>query len=297
MRPFKLEHLEPYQTHLLTPLSACVLRPLRVNYHAMGRGHDIPHSRVPWHTLACVTRGEASYSFGDNVQIKQPGGGITRAVFGPGMLLWIPQNVTRRMVVTADECVMYSFQFGLVGEFAPSSYGLPEDMLSSPYLVRLHDDGYCLSLFQRLYYLWIRRRQFDLLEIQGVGLQILAQLAQEGVKPASPRIKRQVQNVLDYMDDHYYDPDLSLPDLASVVGWSPKYLISVFRDVVGQSPMSYLQNLRIRRSLDLLETGRYSVCQVAELVGYRDPSYFGRVFRRFVGISPSQYVKSLPLGF
>ena len=41
----------------------------------------------------------------------------------------------------------------------------------------------------------------------------------------------------------------------------------------------------------LSSTGR-SVAEIAELTGYRDPTYFGSVFRRYEGTTPTEYRKT-----
>lgn len=62
-----------------------------------------------------------------------------------------------------------------------------------------------------------------------------------------------------------------------------------FQGATGQTPTSYLQQLRVTRSRELLELSRQSVDEIAWKVGYTDPSAFRKVFRRIVGLSPGVY--------
>jgi transcriptional regulator GlxA family with amidase domain len=64
-----------------------------------------------------------------------------------------------------------------------------------------------------------------------------------------------------------------------------------FHRATGQSPMDYVQSLRIEEAKQMLETTELSVEAVAHDVGYEDSTSFGRLFRRRTGITPAQYRK------
>ncbi len=64
-----------------------------------------------------------------------------------------------------------------------------------------------------------------------------------------------------------------------------------FRNATGETPLAYLQALRVERAKALLETSRLSVEQIATGVGYADLSSFRRLFTRQTGLSPAQYRK------
>ena len=51
----------------------------------------------------------------------------------------------------------------------------------------------------------------------------------------------------------------------------------------------YQQELRINQARHLLKTENLPVDEIAWIVGYNDPSYFGRVFKKATGYSPSGY--------
>ncbi|WP_421757430.1 helix-turn-helix transcriptional regulator [Clostridium beijerinckii] len=58
--------------------------------------------------------------------------------------------------------------------------------------------------------------------------------------------------------------------------------------MTGKSPISYLIDIRIRKSKDLLKDG-HTVSDVSYLVGFNDIFYFSKCFKKYVGVSPSQY--------
>lgn len=93
-----------------------------------------------------------------------------------------------------------------------------------------------------------------------------------------------------FMEKHYSEP-LSLQEIAVAAHLSRSELCRVFRRFTGRTVFSYLQYLRVRASLPLLQDQRYSVTDVAALVGFSGGSYYAEVFRRYIGYSPLEYRK------
>lgn len=83
--------------------------------------------------------------------------------------------------------------------------------------------------------------------------------------------------------------DVLMSQLAGEMGVSERTLIRRFQAALGQSPLAYLQSLRIESARGLLEGGELAVEGVAAQVGYQDTSSFSRLFRDRVGLSPGAY--------
>jgi transcriptional regulator GlxA family with amidase domain len=62
----------------------------------------------------------------------------------------------------------------------------------------------------------------------------------------------------------------SLDAAAKAVGSSKRTLARRMQSVLGKSPLSYFQSLRVERAVHLLKTGKASVEEVAARVGYAD---------------------------
>lgn len=54
--------------------------------------------------------------------------------------------------------------------------------------------------------------------------------------------------------------------------------------------MNYLTGYRINKAKELMDTNRYMIDEICEMVGYSDPAYFSRMFKNFTGMSPSEYM-------
>jgi transcriptional regulator GlxA family with amidase domain len=72
----------------------------------------------------------------------------------------------------------------------------------------------------------------------------------------------------------------SLDDAARAVGSSKRTLARHMQEVMGKSPLSYFQSLRVERAVHMLKTGSASVDQVADRVGYADGTTLRNLLRR-----------------
>jgi len=72
----------------------------------------------------------------------------------------------------------------------------------------------------------------------------------------------------------------SLDDAAKATGSSKRTLARHMQDVLGKTPLSYFQSLRVERAVHLLKTGNASVDEVAARVGYSDGATLRALLRR-----------------
>jgi two-component system response regulator YesN len=62
-----------------------------------------------------------------------------------------------------------------------------------------------------------------------------------------------------------------------------------FKEDVGVSFVSYLQNYRVMQGCRLLTSTRHSLTEIAEMVGYRDVKFFSSLVKRITGLSPADF--------
>ncbi len=75
----------------------------------------------------------------------------------------------------------------------------------------------------------------------------------------------------------------SLAEAASAAGTSERTLARRLQSVLGKTPLSYFQDLRVEHAVHLLRTGNASVDQVAAQVGYSDGVTLRALLRRKLG--------------
>lgn len=98
----------------------------------------------------------------------------------------------------------------------------------------------------------------------------------------------------DYLEHHYAER-LTLEQMAAVAGLGQRTLLRRFRSATGDSPIIYLQRVRVEAARLQLESSRDSIEEIAWQVGYEDSSSFNRLFKRLAGMTPGGYRKKFSL--
>jgi transcriptional regulator GlxA family with amidase domain len=72
-------------------------------------------------------------------------------------------------------------------------------------------------------------------------------------------------------------------------GMSLRNFVRRFKEATGDSPLIYLQKLRVAAAKRLLESNHRTMQEVSDAVGYQDVAFFRTLFQRHTGVSPSAY--------
>ena len=94
-----------------------------------------------------------------------------------------------------------------------------------------------------------------------------------------------------YYIEHNYSAPLKLETIASLFGYNSSYLGKLFSQKMNQSFNSYLDEVRIKHSVELLEDTHLKVYEIATKVGYSNVNYFHYKFKKLKGISPVEFRK------
>lgn len=86
-----------------------------------------------------------------------------------------------------------------------------------------------------------------------------------------------------------FDKSFSLETPARRVGMSVRNFVRRFKQATGDTPLIYLQKLRIAAAKRLLEGDHRTMQEISDAVGYQDAAFFRRLFERHTGVSPSAY--------
>lgn len=93
-----------------------------------------------------------------------------------------------------------------------------------------------------------------------------------------------------YIDEHY-EENLTLDEAADTCYLSKSHFCKIFKEEVGVTFKEYLNTIRIGHAKDLLAGSQLKNYEVAQKVGFEDPSYFNEVFRKITGFTPAEYKK------
>lgn len=101
-----------------------------------------------------------------------------------------------------------------------------------------------------------------------------------------------LSRVFEVMEAHYADEHLRMDDIAEELHLSRSQFYRKTQSEAGTSPNELLRKLRIDRSAQLLQSGKYNVAQAMYASGFQSTSNFSRSFRKYKGMNPSAYKKS-----
>ena len=101
------------------------------------------------------------------------------------------------------------------------------------------------------------------------------------------------ETIVNYVDNHYRERDMSLNRLAETFSYTEKYLSSLFKKNMHIGFASYLNNLRIQYANQLIEKGEMNISEISSASGYSAYSYFAKVFKKSTGKTPTQSFKFL----
>lgn len=127
----------------------------------------------------------------------------------------------------------------------------------------------CVASLLQLFYLIIRQRNESFITENEEKNKILA--------------------ILQYIDTHYSDPDISLKSISNEFFFSPPYLSRMFKKHMNISPVKYIIQQRINKAKKMLQSNQFKIANIAYACGYSSPYYFSLEFKRIVGVSPSKY--------
>lgn len=100
--------------------------------------------------------------------------------------------------------------------------------------------------------------------------------------------RRKLQQVTDYINDNLVE-DLTLAEIADVVGISPYYFARMFKLSTGLPPHQYVIKCRIERAKILLAESKLPIVEIGYRVGCSSQSNFTALFRKHVGMTPKVY--------
>jgi len=128
--------------------------------------------------------------------------------------------------------------------------------------------------------------------IDGAALGASAVVEEQGADalPGAANAPRAVAAALQFIQNNYAR-DVALGDIAAAVHLSPFHLARLFKQTLGISPYQHVIQVRVNNARSLLTaaSGRGSLAEIANAVGFADQSHLTRHFKRITGLTPRQF--------
>jgi len=115
--------------------------------------------------------------------------------------------------------------------------------------------------------------------------ELLWQLHQQQIEPARPDM---VTLAVRYIEENYNQP-LTLEAIAKAFDYSSGHLSRLFKTQLDTSPIHFLAQVRVLRTMRLLVETEATLQEIAEAVGFPDAHSLSRSFKKHTGVSPTYF--------
>ena len=122
------------------------------------------------------------------------------------------------------------------------------------------------------------------LKIEGVNRTVSKSEENESLEVGNLLIRK----ALDYIELHYAEK-IGLKTLSDALYISPNYFSDLFRRHMKVKFSDFLIEYRLKKACILLKKPEYKVSEIAEMVGFRDSTYFSTVFKKTYNLTPLEY--------
>lgn len=129
----------------------------------------------------------------------------------------------------------------------------------------------------------------DIMTIGAIRFHSIIQKLYDFRQKDSVNIK--VNTIKEILDNHLYEKDISLKNIANELCMSQAQVISIFKKTFDMTPYQYFAKKRIEIASDLLLNSNMQVKEIADMLNYADQPYFSNAFKKIMGVSPEKYRK------
>jgi len=112
----------------------------------------------------------------------------------------------------------------------------------------------------------------------------IASLSQEQQEGGSAIISKAIKFCKNHLSS-----DITLDTVAEHVNVNKSYFSFLFKKEMGENFWKYLTHLKLEKAKELLTETNLKSYAIAEMVGYKNASHFGKVFKEHTGLTPSEF--------
>ncbi|SEM27870.1 Signal transduction histidine kinase [bacterium A37T11] len=105
--------------------------------------------------------------------------------------------------------------------------------------------------------------------------------------------KEFLEKMTTYIEENISRTDLDYKKICEYTAMSRSVLYAKFKTLTGMGVHDYIKNIRLKKSIHLLQEGKLNISQIAYEVGFATPSYFSKSFVKQYQVTPKEYINSL----
>ena len=98
-------------------------------------------------------------------------------------------------------------------------------------------------------------------------------------------------DLMQLVEENISNSELMVNDLAKNMGLSHSVLYRKIHALTNLSINDFIKSIRLKRAVQLLETGLYNISETSYKVGFSNPKYFSTCFKAEFGKSPTEFIQ------
>lgn len=99
-----------------------------------------------------------------------------------------------------------------------------------------------------------------------------------------------LKTAIDLVEQHLDAYDFSVDKFSRELGMSRSNLYLKIKAITGESVTGFIKRIRLKKAVELMESKKYTMAEVAYMCGFNTPSYFSTAFKQFYGMMPTEYL-------
>lgn len=101
-----------------------------------------------------------------------------------------------------------------------------------------------------------------------------------------------LERILTYIDNSICEP-LTIAEICQKFSLSRSSLQLLFKENLDQTPKKYISDLKLEKSCQLIRENKYTISEIALMLGFNSIHYFSRAFTQKYNMAPSEYSKQM----
>ena len=203
----------------------------------------------------------------------------------PGKLFYFyPELVHACNTSQTNPLLFFAVHFNFNYGNKSTSCRLPIDFVNT-----INSNALIKKLFFDLHRLWFIRKQGYLLESSILLQQIIYEVFENITnKDFMFKNSKRLEILIDYIENNY-KTKIGTDALCSIINVKSTYLNHIFKELLGEKPMDYINKYRINKAKELLYSTNTKIKDISNEVGIVDQYYFAKLFKKYEHISPTKF--------
>jgi DNA-binding response OmpR family regulator/ligand-binding sensor domain-containing protein/two-component sensor histidine kinase len=100
-----------------------------------------------------------------------------------------------------------------------------------------------------------------------------------------------MKKLVDQVESNITNEEFNIDELSSEMAMSRSVFFKKVKSLTGQNPKEFIRDIKMNKAADLLRDQKYSVSEIAYLIGFPNAKYFSTAFKKYYGMTPSMFVE------